>query len=276
MLKHWWILVWGLALVIVISCLILRDIFQIDIYQLLYILNNPMNLMAGQYLTVLGMITAVTIAIVSWIYNQGINNRQKGFSDLRDAIAGLKTMALEMGLSFKQVQRPYQDILREWCAETPMFIKTLCEITPRWEGWQKSQPLQNMLSYYAEQGKNVMLRDPTIFTSYPVWNKICADFETYLRNVVIGLYWLSIGAMSTKSSSQLFEYLTSIMVLLVMSIILNVIAPLFSANGMYEWSLPVLVIFTFLLISHIIWLGMILFFWWRNQRKQERIWESTL
>jgi preprotein translocase subunit YajC len=52
-------------------------------------------------------------------------------------------------------------------------------------------------------------------------------------------------------------------------------APLFSPDGMYGWSLLVSLTFTFLLISHVIWLGIILLFWWRNQRKQERIWQST-
>jgi hypothetical protein len=129
-LKHWWILVWGFALVIVISCLILGSMSLFNICWLSQIFKNPMNLITGQYLTVLGMLTAVTIAIVSWIYNQGINNRQKGYSDLLDAIAGLKTMTLEMNANFKRLSVQDQDAVRELCAATPHIIETLSKLTP--------------------------------------------------------------------------------------------------------------------------------------------------
>jgi hypothetical protein len=265
------IIIWALALVIIIAYLVLTNICQI--YLNTAGCSASLTALFGQYITILGMLTAVSVAIMSWIYNQGINSSQKGFGDLRTATSRLQINLVDMNQNFNRAATQHQPFLHVWADATASIILRLNEITPAWKGWKEAKDLEQKLSEYTHTQKSALLNTGNFMATDPVWLRIYTNSDTYDREVLIGLYWLSIGAMATATASLIYQYFLSIVVLLLASLLFSLAGVLWLSvtYGIYPL---ITILFNYMLISHVIWLACIITSWWQKQRKQQVTWES--
>jgi hypothetical protein len=271
-LRNPWITIWTIGIFIGLVLIILITIFNVQIPFQCF-LNNLITGLFGQYLAALGMLTAVSVAIMSWVYNQGINSRQKGFSDFRNATSDLNMNAVEMLQNLGRASTTHQLFLHEWAGATSDLVNRLNQITPGWKGWLESQGLEKKFQEYVGKSYSTLKNTGTFLSTDLVWMKIFAKNDKYIRDIVIGLNWLSLGNMATQTSKKLFQFFISIIALLIFGVILSIIEIIRGGNLNYNDTVLIL-IFIFLIVGHVIWLAQIIASWWKDQRSQEKYWES--
>src|SRR4030042_5536686 len=116
-IRNPWIIIWMASVFIGIVIFGLLYLFSIQTAFPCFS-NNFISWFFGQYIAVLGMLTAVSVALMSWIYNQGIHNRQKGFTDFRNATSDLNMNAVAMLQNLKRASSTNQVLLHQWAGAT--------------------------------------------------------------------------------------------------------------------------------------------------------------
>ena len=234
-------------------------------------------------LSLLGVIAAILIAVITTMYVLSAQTRGQGFRSFLQALDGVRGMPAEI--------RSRGEVLGQDDGDAPArltgvadtldeFVVRLNDVRPTWPGFESDRDLENVMAYYSG-GIRAELK--SIASNLEGTNKLEVDqlanrFDGRARSMVVGLLTIQLGIVGKQFVERLLKLSLSLTCLLVLSLSLRASAEPVSTVDFGRWSWIILTAYTFLaaaVLAHVIAFICAAAEWWGKVQAIEIAWEGN-
>ena len=238
--------------------------------------------LSGDMLSILGIIVAILVAVITTVYVLSSNNQTTGFREFLRSVNRLRRLPYRIQDLGVEIVPTSSDGAPERLSDlTRQFIDRMNEITPGWGGYEIDPDLENEVNQYSQLSSNELINiqssipegDTNMRTVESLWVRR----DESLRGMVVGLLSMHLGAVGLRFAGRLIGLSLSLAVLLLLTLAIRTLSGLEDA-GVLELSSQ-LMFFVFVLLPtatgmHIMGFALATYLWWRRVQVIRRAWQS--
>ena len=237
--------------------------------------------LSGDMLSILGIIVAILVAVITTVYVLSSNNRTTGFLTFLRSLNRLRRLPYRIqDLGVDSI--PNGDGAAERLSDlTRQFIDRMNTVTPGWRGYETDPSLENDISQYSQLScvelldirSNIPEGDTNVRKVEQLWVRK----EESLRGMVVGLLNMTLGAVGNGFAGRLIGLSLSLTVLLLLTLAIRTLSGLEDAAvlGVSAWLKSfVFVLLPTATVGHVLAFALATYLWWRKVEAIQRAWES--